>query len=113
MSTTNYQNHQHAAELHNASAHAHLVAEQNGQQDHLAGHEHSRQALEHSSGAANHETQAAVIAHGITPFGHRDIAILAHELWRARGCPEGTSEEDWFHAAEELRSKAHTPKVAP
>jgi hypothetical protein len=27
-------------------------------------------------------------------------------LWQARGCPHGSSEEDWFHAAEELRSQA-------
>ncbi len=24
------------------------------------------------------------------------IASLAHALWKARGCPEGVPEEDWF-----------------
>ena len=113
MSTTNYQSQQTAAELHNVAAHAHEVGDQNGKHDHLAGAELSRQALEHS-GAPHHQTQtAAPMAHGITPFSHQDIAKHAYELWEARGCPEGTSEEDWLHAAEELRSRAHTPRVAP
>jgi hypothetical protein len=35
----------------------------------------------------------------------REIAKLAHELWRARGCPEGSPERDWFLAEEQLRSQ--------
>jgi hypothetical protein len=81
------------------------VAEQQGNQDHLTGHEHSRQALEHSQDAHRH-TQAATNGHGIVAFGHEDIATLAYHLWQARGCPDGTSQEDWFHAAEQLRSRA-------
>jgi hypothetical protein len=34
------------------------------------------------------------------------IAALAFELWQARGCPEGSSDVDWFHAVKELRSRA-------
>ena len=104
---SHYENHQRAAELHDAAAHAHRIAEQLGQQGHLTGHEHSRQALEHSQKAHQH-TQAAASAHGIPAFGHDDIAALAYELWKARGCPDGSSQEDWFRAAEELRSRAHT-----
>jgi uncharacterized protein YdcH (DUF465 family) len=107
MSTNHYANHQKAAELHDAAAHAHRVAEQHGQEEHLSGAEHSRQALEHSE-AAHLKTQSAVTAHGITTFSHLDIAALAHKLWLARGCPEGSSEQDWFHAAQELRARAHT-----
>jgi len=107
MSTNHYSNHQKAAELHDAAAHAHRVAEQHGQEEHLSGGEHSRQALEHSE-AAHQKTQAATAAHGITSFGHQDIAALAHKLWLARGCPEGSSEQDWFHASQELRARAHT-----
>jgi hypothetical protein len=33
----------------------------------------------------------------------RRTALLAYEFWRARGCPEGTPEEDWFLAEEQLR----------
>ena len=33
----------------------------------------------------------------------RRTALLAHEFWRARGCPEGSPEEDWFLAEEQLR----------
>lgn len=105
---SHYENHQRAAELHDVAAHAHRVAEQqHGKQDHLTGHEHSREALEHSQDAHQH-TQAQTVGHGIAAFGHADIAALAHELWRARGCPDGSPEEDWFRAAEKLRSRAYT-----
>ena len=101
---SHYENHQRAAELHDIAAHAHrAAAEQRGKQDHLTGHEHSRQALEHSQRAHRH-TQAATTGHATSTFGHDDIALLAHSLWEARGCPEGSPEEDWLHAAEELRN---------
>jgi len=103
---SHYENHQRAAELHDNAAHAHRVAEQQGKQDHLTGHEYSREALEHSQ-AANQHTQAAT-GHGVAAFGHADIAALTYELWQARGCPVNSPEEDWFHAAEALRSRAHT-----
>jgi Protein of unknown function (DUF2934) len=96
---SHYENHQLAAELHDSAAHAHRAAAQHGQQDHLTGHEHSRQALEHSQKAHQHTL-------GIAPFGHDEIAALAHELWEARGRPEGSPQEDWFQAAEELRARA-------
>jgi hypothetical protein len=107
-SGSHYENHQRAAELHDAAAHAHRsAAEQHGKQDHLTGHEQSRQILEHSRDAHQH-TLEATAGHGIATFGHDDIAALAYALWQARGCPEGSPQEDWFHAAEQLRSRAHT-----
>ena len=50
-------------------------------------------------------TQTATVGHGIKTFGHEEIAALANELWRARGCPQGSPEEDWFRAAEQLRAR--------
>ena len=107
---SHYENHQRAAELHDIAAHAHLsAAETHEKQDHQTGQEHSRQALEHSERATqftervHHQT---VNEHGVAIFGHDDIARLAHELWEARGCPHGSSEEDWFRAARELRARA-------
>jgi hypothetical protein len=106
---SHYENHQEAAELHDGAAHAHRVAEQQGKQDHLTGHEHSRQALEHSRDSRqDYQVAPATVGHGIAAFGHDEIAVLAYELWQARGCPEGSSQEDWFHAAKELRSRAYT-----
>jgi len=104
---SHYENHQRSAELQDNSAHAHRVAEQQGKQDHLTGHEYSRQALEHSQGA-HQSAQATTTGHGIAAFGHNDIAALAYELWQARSCPDGSAEEDWFHAAEELRARTYT-----
>jgi hypothetical protein len=102
---SHYENHQRAAELHDNAAHAHRVAERHGQPDHLTGHEHSRQALEQSQNAHRY-TQAAAAGH-VRAFGHDDIAALAFQLWQARGCPDGSPQEDWFHAAEQLRSRSY------
>ncbi len=98
---SHYENHQRAAELHDLAAHAHRAAQQNGNQEHQTGPEHSRQALEHSQ-AAHRQTQLSLNRHGIETFGHKEIAELAHHLWLARGCPNGSPQEDWFHAKEEL-----------
>jgi hypothetical protein len=104
---SHYENHNGAAELHDNAAHAHRVAEQeHGKQNHLTGPEHSRQAREHSQNAYQH-SEAAAADRGVRVFGHDDIAALAHELWQTRGCPNGTPEEDWFRAAEILRSRAY------
>ena len=34
-----------------------------------------------------------------------EIALRAHRLWEARGCPIGSPEEDWLGAEEELRGE--------
>lgn len=33
---------------------------------------------------------------------HDEIAALAYSLWEARGCPEGSPEEDWLNAERAL-----------
>ena len=33
-----------------------------------------------------------------TVLEHDAITALAHHYWQARGCPEGSPEEDWFRA---------------
>jgi len=30
------------------------------------------------------------------------VAAVAYEFWQARGCPDGTPDEDWFRAEREL-----------
>lgn len=35
---------------------------------------------------------------------HEDITTLAYSLWQARGCPEGSPEEDWFNAESALNT---------
>jgi hypothetical protein len=104
---THYDNHQRAAELQDGAAHAHRVAEQHGKPEHLTPSEDSRHAHEHAQQPHSHAS-GTTVGHGIAAFGHDDIAALAYELWKARGCPEGSPQEDWFHAAEQLRSRAHT-----
>jgi hypothetical protein len=37
------------------------------------------------------------------PVGHQQIAERAYQYWQERGCPEGSPEEDWYRAENELR----------
>ena len=32
-----------------------------------------------------------------------DVARVAYALWEARGCPDGSPEEDWFRAEKQLQ----------
>ncbi len=36
---------------------------------------------------------------------YEDVALLAYTLWHERGCPAGSSEEDWFRAEQELSGR--------
>jgi hypothetical protein len=112
MKNSMHDAHQRAAEFHNLAAHAHRTAAvQHGHADHLTGHEHSRQALEHSQTAHEHPLgihqnigTGAVVNVPPQQAREEDIPGLAYKLWQARGCPEGSSQQDWFRAVEELQS---------
>jgi hypothetical protein len=39
---------------------------------------------------------------------HDEIARRAHELWLERGRPEGSAEQNWFEAAEQLRAMTNS-----
>jgi len=41
----------------------------------------------------------------VVPLKHERIARLAYSYWEARGRPNGSPEEDWFRAEEELRRR--------
>ena len=47
------------------------------------------------------------------PENQEEIAALAHALWQARGCPNGSPEEDWFQAKRKLaeRSRRQTAEL--
>ena len=101
-----HQSHNRAAELHDRAAEAHRIAQRHERGDVITGGEDSRQALQHSQ-AADNLTKALASGHGVITSAHDEVAALAYQLWQARGCPDGSPQEDWFHAAEELRSRTH------
>ncbi len=37
-----------------------------------------------------------------------EVARLAYSYWLARGCPEGSPEEDWLRAEQEVRQQHKT-----
>jgi hypothetical protein len=45
----------------------------------------------------------------ITPT-EEQIARLAYSLWQARGSVNGSPEDDWFRAEQELKAKTETAK---
>jgi len=108
------QHHQRVVELHDSAAHAHLVgAEAHEKQDHQTGHERSRQALEHAQKAhqhMEHSPQDPIRESGTLSFGDEDVAVHAHELWEARGCPDGSPDEDWFRATQQLQARKEAAK---
>jgi hypothetical protein len=101
---SHYENHQRATELQDYPAHAHRVGEEHGKQEHLTPHELSRLERERA-GAGPQEPEKPTTGHGMTAFGHAEIAELAHTIWESKGRPEGSAEEDWHQAVEELRSR--------
>jgi hypothetical protein len=111
-----HESQQIAAERRDIGAQAHRTgAERHGNEDHLSGHEKSRQGLEHSSktfrlAQQDHQLvamDAMELGSGarVQEADERKVAALAYDMWRARGCPEGSPEQDWFQAQEELRSR--------
>jgi hypothetical protein len=47
-------------------------------------------------------TKRAIAPEVAEPSFQEQIASLAYQLWQQRGCPEGSPEEDWFRAEQEL-----------
>lgn len=47
------------------------------------------------------------------PFpNHDEIAERAFQLWQARGCPEGSAQQDWVKAEAELQAEAAARSTA-
>jgi hypothetical protein len=110
-----------ANEQRNLAAHVHHAsAEHRGQEDHLSGHERSRQDLEHSNAAyllTQQEHQGpgtGQSAHGIAHEARQhQLAAIAYSLWQERGSPVGSPEEDWARAVEVFVQRNAGAPVAP
>ncbi len=99
---SHYENHQRAAELQDAAAHAHRTAELTGRAEHLTPTELSRQERE--------QVQQEHTGGPMHTFGHEEIARRAYQLWEQRGGGHGCPDEDWFQAVKELRQQAIAAK---
>lgn len=55
-------------------------------------------------GAEHYPEQHEVDDGGLFP-SMEQIARRAHELWIKRGCPEGSAEQDWLQAEQELKAR--------
>lgn len=63
----------------------------------------ARDAAETEITATNPAPAAALAA---CVAEHDEVARLAYLYWEARGCPDGSPEEDWFRAERELQAPA-------
>jgi hypothetical protein len=46
---------------------------------------------------------------GYTPFpSQNEIVELARVFWRARGCPDGSPQEDWYRAEQQLTAQSES-----
>jgi len=50
------------------------------------------------------EPESAAVAAVYEP-SREEIAALAYSFWEARGCQEGSPEQDWLRAEEELKTR--------
>jgi hypothetical protein len=56
-----------------------------------------------SKSATNAEGDGQSRLLGIVEVPERDeVAELAYQLWVKRGCPDGSADEDWLRAEEDL-----------
>jgi hypothetical protein len=39
-------------------------------------------------------------------LAHEAVSRLAYSYWEARGCEDGSADEDWYRAEAELRARA-------
>jgi len=68
-------------------------------------------ATEGSNLNATFESSEHASRSGAMHSDHRSIGELAYRLWQARGCPEGTAEQDWLEAERQLAGEVRSPEV--
>lgn len=59
--------------------------------------------------AVKDATEPSMAVDALMAF-HEEVARLAYSYWQARGCPDGSPEEDWFRAEAELRTGQSQPE---
>ena len=59
-----------------------------------------------SAAMSNTPTESAADAAALDRDCSQDqVAVLAYQMWQARGCPIGSDQEDWFRAEDELKNR--------
>ena len=54
----------------------------------------------------------AVVQPEARSIDRQRIEQLAYSLWQRRGCPDGSSDEDWFRAERELQAESPDQPIA-
>jgi hypothetical protein len=103
---THYENQQQTTTFQSHAGQPHrLVEHEGGKQGQRTSYENSGPDSAQFLGAHEAGHCQAANRHELITFGHKEIEALAYELWQTRGCPFGSSEDDWLEAAKQLRSR--------
>ena len=88
----------------------------------MAKHKETPVAKQHRTTVTS-DTSGAAAAKGLDPAvaasprraaDRAEIARLAYSYWQARGCPDGSPEEDWLRAEADLGDrKPLIPSIEP
>ena len=62
--------------------------------------------------ADHYPEQNEVSEDGLFPSVEQ-IAHRAYEIWVRKGCPEGSAEQDWFEAEQELKTRNPSEPSSP
>jgi hypothetical protein len=76
----------------------------------MSKHHNSKTEQEVANGAVPETSSAGAPVHGQTPSvkgdgGEAEIAELAYSYWEARGCTNGSAEDDWVRAEQEMKAR--------
>ncbi len=61
---------------------------------------------------SNQRESASVISNQPADISQEDVASHAYRCWHERGCPEGSPEEDWHRAEQELREHGRVTRIS-
>jgi hypothetical protein len=56
-------------------------------------------------------TKRAFEAEPAEALFREQVALLAYQLWKRRGCPEGSPDEDWFLAENALKAQVDEDSI--
>jgi hypothetical protein len=69
---------------------------------------HNSRERTHIAGSGGAGITIAEPPHSSDLEDQEEVARLAYSYWLARGCPEGSAEEDWLRAEGEVRQQHKT-----
>jgi DUF2934 family protein len=76
----------------------------------MSKHHNSKMEVEDAIGAVPTTSSRGALKQDQTPYtncdgGDVEIARLAYSYWEARGCTNGSADEDWVRAEQDMKAR--------